>query len=69
MDQLPPDNGISKDLGPNIMITSRPAPNYKEMSKLIFDNYVQAYKVKRKPNTLKSRTVGALALCPSGNEK
>ena len=65
--QLPPDDGIYKNLSPDAMVTGRPAPNYKEVRKLNFGDYIQVYKVKGKTNTPMSRTVCAIALYPSGN--
>ena len=66
LNQLPPDDSISKYLSPDTLVTGRPAPNYNEVSKINFGNYVQTYKVKGKTNTPKSRTVGAINLYPSG---
>ena len=40
LNQLPPDDGISKDLSPDTMVTGRPAPNFNEVSKLNFGDYV-----------------------------
>ena len=67
LNQLPPLDGISKELSPDTLITGRPPPNFNEVNKLNFGDYVQAYKVKGATNTNKSRTVGAIALYPSGN--
>ena len=67
LNQLPPDDGISKNLSPDTIVTCRPAPNYNEVSMLNFSDYVQTYKVKGVTNTPKIRTVGAIALYPSGN--
>ena len=67
LNQLPPLDGISKELSPDTMVTGRPAPNYREVNKLNFGDYAQAYNVKGVTNTNKGRTVGAIALYPSGN--
>ena len=67
LNQLPPLDGISKELSPETMITGKPAPSFKEVNKLNFGDYVQAYKIKVVTNTNKSRTVGAISLCPLGN--
>ena len=67
LNQLPLDDGRSKDLSPDTIVICRSATNYNEVSKPNFGDYVQAYTVNRKTNTPKSRTVDAIALYPSRN--
>ena len=42
LNQLPPNDGISQDISPDTIIIGRPAPNFKEVNKLNFGDYVQA---------------------------
>ena len=69
LNQLPAMDGISKEVSPDTLIVGRPAPNFDEITKLNFGDYVQAYKLKGKINTNKARTVGVIALYPSGNDQ
>jgi len=61
---LPAENGVSKDLSPETLITGLPPPDYNEIVKLNFGDYVQTYEGETK-NTNKSRHIGAIALFPS----
>ena len=67
--QQPPQDGLSKSISPDTMINGKVAPTYKEIQKLSFGDYVQAYKLKDKTNTDQSRTVRAIALYLSGNKQ
>lgn len=64
--ELPADNGVSTHLSPATLITGRPAPDYHDLTKLTFGTYVQTT-IGPTTNTNKSRTMGAIALFPSGN--
>ena len=61
---LPAINGVSQELSPQTLITGLPPPDYNEIVKLNFGDYVQTYEGETK-NTNKSRHIGAIALFPS----
>jgi len=63
---LPALNGASPDISPEKLITGLPPPDYKEVIKLNFGDYVQTYEGVTK-TTNKSRYIGAIALYPSSN--
>lgn len=66
INQLPSDNGLSKDISPNTLVMGDPPPSYHDICKLRFGDYVHtAYGATTSNNT--ARTVGAIALYPSGN--
>jgi hypothetical protein len=61
---LPNLDGISNNMSPDTIVTGRGRPNYNTM-KLEFGTYVQVYD--GTSNDTKSRTLGAIALNPTGN--
>ena len=68
LNQLPSTYGISTDLSPTTLLTGKPSPDFLQVTKLNFGDYVQAYNATKITNTPKSRAVGCVALYPSGNE-
>ena len=69
LNQIPALDSISDDISPDTMITRRSAPNFNDITKLNFGDYVQAYRIKGVTNTNKARCVGAIALYQSGNKQ
>ena len=67
--QLPSTNGLSKEISPSTMITGKLGPDYNQICKLNFGDYVQAYRRNGATNTNNARSVGAIALFPSGNDQ
>jgi len=65
---LPSINGVSKELSPETLNTGLPPPDYNEIIKLNFGDYVQTYEGETS-NTGKARNIGAIALffSPSGH--
>ena len=49
------------------MVTGRPRPDYKTMTKLSFGEYVEVKEVSGFKNSINQRTIGALAMYLSGN--
>ena len=62
LNQIPALDGISDDISPDTMITGRSVPNFNEITKLNFGDYVQVYRIKGVTNTNKARCVGAIAI-------
>ena len=54
--QSPPNNGISNELSPNTLVTGRPSPDFEQVVKLNFGDYVHAYNGKK--NEYKQVEVG-----------
>ena len=69
LNQRPDLDGISDAISPDTMITGRSIPNFNEITKLKFGNYVQVYRIKGATNTNKARCVGVIALYQLGNEQ
>ena len=67
LNQIPPDDGISKTLSPSTLITGLPNMDYEELMKLEFGVYAQVHQENNIINTNQPRSVGAIALYPSGN--
>ena len=66
INQLPSDNGLSRDISPNTLVMGEPPPSYHDIYKLRFGGIVHtAYDATTSDNT--TRTVGAIVLYPSGN--
>jgi hypothetical protein len=62
------DDSVSEDLGAHTLITGLPEKSYRDIIKLNFGDYVQAYNVQGNvTNNNNARTVGAIALYASGN--
>ena len=66
---VPSIDGLSENISLATMITGRVCPEYGELCKLNFGEYVQAYQRRGEMNTNRARCVGAIALFPSGNEQ
>jgi hypothetical protein len=64
INMVPSHDGVSDTLSPDTIVTGRPKPDYATM-KLEFGTYVQVYD--GTSNDTKSRTLGAIALNPTGN--
>ena len=64
---LPADDGISETMSPNTLVTGAQCPDYGELVKLHFGDYVQVHQERRITNNNEPRSVGAIALYPSGN--
>ena len=67
LNQLPADDGISEDQSPATLVTGAPSPDYKEITKLNFGDYVLAHTTIQKTNDNSPRSVESVALYPSGN--
>ena len=64
---LPALDGISDVYGPGTLVTGSQRLNYNRIKVLNFGDYVQAHEPVSPTNTSQARTVGAIALFPSGN--
>jgi hypothetical protein len=68
LNDIPSENGVSDTLGANTLITGMPGRSFEDIMKLNIGDYVQAYNIPGDiTNTNEARTVGAIALYPSGN--
>jgi hypothetical protein len=63
---FPRRDGVSDTLSPTTIVTGEGFPDYNKMT-LEFGEYVQIFEPTTPSNTLHSRTLGAIALGPSGN--
>ena len=66
INNLPAENGLSKEISPTTLVTGDPPPSFDELCKLKFGDYVQTA-LGRTRNNQTARTIGAVALYPSGN--
>jgi len=66
LNQFPRKNGISDSLSPASIILGKPNPDYTCM-RLEFGSYVQVFEDNEPSNTPKARSLGAIALNPTGN--
>lgn len=66
LNQFPRKNGISDTLSPTNIVTGLPNPDYNRM-RIEFGTYVQVFEDNDPSNTLRARSLGAIALCPTGN--
>ena len=64
---LPALDGISDTYGPGTLVTGSQRIDYNRIKVLNFGYYVQAHEPVNPTNTSEGRTVGAIALYPSGN--
>eukprot|EP00957_Ditylum_brightwellii_P057856 4387295-Ditylum_brightwellii.AAC.1 len=64
LNAIPPSDGISDTLSSHKILT-RSSIDYAHHCKIEFGEYVQTNK--EHSNSMKSKTVGAIALCPTGN--
>jgi hypothetical protein len=68
LNSLPWESGVSQDMSPLSIVTGLPPPDYHDM-RLEFGSYVQVHLNNVPSNTMKSRTVGAIALTPTGGRR
>ena len=61
LNQFPWKHGISTDLSPSAIVLGHPAPDYNNM-RLKIGTYVQVFEDTDPSNTLKARSLGAIAL-------
>jgi hypothetical protein len=66
LNQFPWPNGISSTMSPASLVTGVPPPDYTKL-KLEFGSYVQTFEDNTPTNTPKARSLGAIALTPTGN--
>ena len=62
---FPKEDGVSEHMSPHSIVTGRSRMDYNKIP-LEFSSYVQL--LDRSVNTIRSRTIGAIALNPTGNE-
>ena len=63
------ENDISSEISPLTIIVGRPSPDYKILISIPFCSYAQVNEDNEPRNDNQSRTTGAIALHPSGNEQ
>ena len=63
---FPAHNGVSSSLSPLSIVTGVPPPDYASL-RLEFGSYVQLFQDHSPSNTIAARTLGAIALTPTGN--
>ena len=61
------NDSVSEDLASGPIITEIKSQNYKEIIKLNFGDYMYVHKSRKLTNNNENRTLGAIALYPSGN--
>jgi len=66
LNQFPRKNGVSDSLSPACIVLGKPNPDYNNM-RLEFGSYVQVFEDNDPSNTPKARSMGAIALNPTGN--
>ena len=66
LNMFPRKNGISTTMSPTTIVTGRGLPNFHSFS-LEFGTYVQIFDDNNPSNTMRARTLGAIALRPTGN--
>jgi hypothetical protein len=64
LNMFPPEDGVSKTLSPRAIVTGLEA-DYNKHCRLEFGAYVQVHE--EHDNTMQARTMGAIALRPTGN--
>jgi hypothetical protein len=64
---FPRKNGISTTLSPACIVTGAPLPDFHCMLRLEFGSYVQVFEDNDPSNTNRARSLGAIALNPTGN--
>ena len=65
LNAFPKDDGVSDHMSPHSIVTGRPRMDYNKIP-LEFGSYVQL--LDRSVNTIRSRTIGAIALNPTGDD-
>ena len=66
LNQLPNRKGILPTMSPRKIITGLPDPDYNSM-RIEFGQYAQVFEERRQTSTTAPRTIGAIALNPTGN--
>ncbi|KAI2502074.1 Reverse transcriptase (RNA-dependent DNA polymerase) [Fragilaria crotonensis] len=66
LNMFPAPHGISESLSPLSLVTGVPPPDYNHL-RLEFGSYVQLFDNHEPSNTIRARTLGAIALTPTGN--
>ena len=69
LNQLSTEDGISIIVSLPTLVTGVPGPDYHQIQKLNFVDYVQSYNMKGKTNTNVPRRVGPVALYRSGSAR
>jgi hypothetical protein len=65
LNAFPAPDGVSKTLSPSTLITGKPPMDFENLLKIKYGDYAQVFK--ETTNDMSERTVGAIALYPSGN--
>ena len=66
LNQLPSRKGVSTTMSPRKIVTGLPDPDFNNM-RIKFGHYAQIFEERRRTNTTAPRTIGAIALNPTGN--
>jgi hypothetical protein len=66
LNQFPWKNGVSDTMSPTGIITGKPTPDFQQM-RIEFGSYAQVFEENSPTNTPKARSLGAIALTPTGN--
>jgi hypothetical protein len=66
LNQFPWKNGVSDTMSPTSIITGKPTPDFQQM-RIEFGSYAQVFEENNPTNTPKARSLGAIALTPTGN--
>ncbi|KAI2498511.1 Reverse transcriptase (RNA-dependent DNA polymerase) [Fragilaria crotonensis] len=66
LNQFPWKHGISDDMSPAALVTGHPPPDFQKM-RLEFGTYVQVFEDNDPTNSTRTRSMGAIALGPTGN--
>ncbi|KAI2506455.1 Reverse transcriptase (RNA-dependent DNA polymerase) [Fragilaria crotonensis] len=66
LNQFPHATGISATMSPSTIVTGTATPDYNAM-RVELGTYVQVFEDNDPSNTPRSRSLGAIALCPTGN--
>ena len=69
INDLPAPSGVSDIISPSTIVASRPSPDYNVMTSIAFGTYVQVDDEPEPTNITTTRTTGAIALNPVGNEQ
>ena len=69
LNSIPATNGVSKDISPASLITGAGPLDYEKLMKIKYGDYAQVNVESTITNDSKPRTVGAIALYPTGNEQ
>ena len=69
LNDLPAPDGVSREISPSTIVTGRPSPEYNVITSVVFGTYVQTHDEPDPTNNMATRTTGAIALHPTGNEQ